>query len=81
MTPRQVLAGLSDHHIRLRCSGDRLLASPRGNITPELAEIITANKDGLCGLLNEYRDAIRDAFANPSTREDIGPLWMTDDWN
>ena len=60
--------------------------APVGAITQINIEAIRQHEVELIELLadpsqwDEYHDAITHAFAHPTSRSDIGPDWMTDDW-
>jgi hypothetical protein len=85
MTAATLLANLTSRGVVLtQVDGDIQVETPKGELTAIDIQIIKGHKSELLDLLevpscwDEYHDAITRAFANPSTREDIGPLWLTD---
>ena len=85
MTAASLLANLTFRGVVLtKVDGDIQIQSPKGELTDNDIQIIKDHKPELIDLLTvpsrwgEYHDAIAHAFANPSTREEIGPLWMTE---
>jgi hypothetical protein len=85
MTTTSLLADLKSRGVVLtQVDGDIQIQSPKGELTDDDIQVIRDHKPELIDLLTvpsrwgEYHDAIADAFGNPSTREAIGPLWMTD---
>jgi hypothetical protein len=87
MNAPTLLANLMSRGVTLSMSGNDIqVEAPTGELIPSDIEQIRRHKPELLNLItiptrwNDYLDAIARAFANPSTREDIGPLWMTSDW-
>jgi hypothetical protein len=84
MTPSELLSDLTKLGIVLKAYEGCIKFHPKSAVTPDLMAMIRQHKTALLTLLaipsrwDEYHDAIAHAFANPSTREAIGPLWMTD---
>jgi hypothetical protein len=85
MTTTSLLADLKSRGVVLtQVDGDIQIQSPKGELTDDDILVIRDHKPELIDLLTvpsrwgEYHDAIAHAFAKPSTREEIGPLWMTD---
>ncbi len=84
MTPSDLLAGLAERGIVLDAHEGSLRFRPKSAVGPDLLALIRQHKGALLDLLaipprwDEYHDAIAWAFANPTTREEIGPHWMTD---
>jgi hypothetical protein len=85
MTAATLLAKLTSRGVVLtQVDGDIQVETPKGRLTAIDIQIIKGHKSELLDLLevpscwDEYHDAIAHAFANPSTREAIGPLWLTD---
>jgi hypothetical protein len=85
MTATTLLADLRSRGVALtQVDGDIQVQSPVGELSEADIQVLRDLKSELIDLLvvpsrwNEYHDAIAHAFANPSTREEIGPLWMTD---
>ena len=84
MNAASLLDSLSSRGIVLtNLGGEIQVEAPRGTITDSDIEAIRQHKPKLLSLLaiptswGQYGDAIARAFANPSPREEIGPLWMT----
>ena len=85
MNAASLLDSLSSRGIVLTNLGGEIQAeAPRGTITDSDIEAIRQHKPKLLSLLaiptswGQYGDAIARAFAIPTPREEIGPLWMTD---
>ena len=87
MTPSELLCDLAERGIVLKADEGYLRYRPKASVTRDLEAMMREHKTELLTLLadssiptkwDQYADAIADAFANPSTREEIGPLWMTD---
>jgi tubulysin polyketide synthase-like protein len=85
MTTTALIADLTARGVAItQVNGEIRVAAPKGELTDRDILVIRDHKPELLTLLDvpcrwdEYQDAIAHAFANPSTREDIGPLWMTD---
>jgi hypothetical protein len=85
MNAPTLLANLMSRGVTLSMSGNDIqVEAPTGELIPSDIEQIRRHKPELLNLItiptrwNDYHDAITHAFANPSNREDIGPLWMTD---
>jgi len=85
MTTKSLLADLMSRGVELaQVDGNIQVQSPVGELTDTDIRVIRDHKPELIELLtipskwDQYHDAIAHAFANPSTREEIGPLWMTD---
>jgi tubulysin polyketide synthase-like protein len=85
MTAAFLLTNLTSRGVVLTVAGEDIqVEAPSGELIPPDIEKIRSHKPELLRLLaapsqwTDYSDAIAHAFANPSTREEIGPLWMTD---
>jgi hypothetical protein len=84
MTPHELLSDLADQGIVFKVHEGSLKFHPKLSVTPDLLALIRQHKAALIKLLTglprwyEFHHAIIHAFANPSSREKIGPLWMTE---
>ena len=85
MTAEALITDLTARGAVLTLAGDDIrVEAPMGELTPADVDQLQSHKQDLIKLLtvpsrwDEYQDALVHAFANPSTRADIGPLWMTD---
>lgn len=47
MVPESVIAGLAQAGVRIRAEGEELRVGPRESVTPEIAELVRANRDSL----------------------------------
>jgi len=83
MSGRELLRTMIANNISLDLDGEdiKITAAP-GALTTELAVMLRQHKRELVEALRarrqKYHEVIAYAFANPSTREDVGPDWMTD---
>jgi hypothetical protein len=84
MTPHELLSDLANQGIVFKVHEGSLRFHPKSSVTTDLLAQIRQHKDALIKLLTglprwyEFHDAIAYAFANPSSREEIGPSWMTE---